>query len=72
MGLLSASCSSIPTRFTGDEDTERKVQAEVLLNAYSRDLERRRLSAGAQGLLISDQGTTFYLTSRDFLMLERR
>ncbi|KAF9569350.1 hypothetical protein CPC08DRAFT_784021 [Agrocybe pediades] len=37
-----------------DEDPERKVQAEVLLNAYSRDLERRRLAAGAQGLQISD------------------
>lgn len=28
------------------------MHAEVLLNAYSRELERRRLSAGAQGLLI--------------------
>ncbi|KAF5370028.1 hypothetical protein D9758_001168 [Tetrapyrgos nigripes] len=36
-----------------DEDLERKTQAEVLLNAYSRELERRRLAAGAQGLLIS-------------------
>ncbi|KIJ20142.1 hypothetical protein PAXINDRAFT_160774 [Paxillus involutus ATCC 200175] len=36
-----------------DEDAERKTQAEVLLNAYSRELERRRLSAGAQGLVIS-------------------
>ena len=40
----------------GDEDAERKIQAEVLLNTYSRDLERRRLAAGAQGLLISDRG----------------
>ncbi|TFK43397.1 hypothetical protein BDQ12DRAFT_695591 [Crucibulum laeve] len=38
----------------GDDDAERKIQAEVLLNAYSRELERRRLSAGAQGLLISE------------------
>ncbi|KAI0750930.1 hypothetical protein C8Q80DRAFT_1217832 [Daedaleopsis nitida] len=37
----------------GDEDNERKIQAEVLLNAYNRELERRRLAAGAQGLLIS-------------------
>ncbi|KAF9222106.1 FYVE-domain-containing protein [Gyrodon lividus] len=36
-----------------DEDAERKTHAEVLLNTYSRELERRRLSAGAQGLLIS-------------------
>ncbi|KAF9483942.1 FYVE-domain-containing protein, partial [Pholiota conissans] len=39
-----------------DDDADRKRQAEVLLNTYSRDLERRRLSAGAQGLLISDLG----------------
>lgn len=36
---------------TGDDDRERKIQAEVLLNTYSRALERRRLSASAQGLL---------------------
>lgn len=36
----------------GDEDHDRRMHAEVLLNAYSRELERRRLSAGAQGLLI--------------------
>jgi hypothetical protein len=43
---------------TGDDDAERKTQAEVLLNAYSRELERRRLDAGAQGLLSvgDDQG----------------
>ncbi|KAF8665715.1 hypothetical protein AX16_000165 [Volvariella volvacea WC 439] len=35
------------------EDGDRKTQAEVLLNAYSRELERRRLAAGAQGLLIT-------------------
>lgn len=35
---------------------ERKTQAEVLLNAYSRDLERRRLAAGARGLLLSETG----------------
>ncbi|KAG5637455.1 hypothetical protein H0H81_004472 [Sphagnurus paluster] len=37
-----------------DEDNDRKTQAEVLLNAYSRELERRRLAAGAQGLLLSE------------------
>lgn len=46
---------------TEDDDTERKTQAEVLLNTYSRDLERRRLSAGARGLLLSDTGNTFFL-----------
>ena len=39
-----------------DDDAERKTQAEVLLNAYNRELERRRLAAGAQGLLISGDG----------------
>ncbi|KAJ7591175.1 hypothetical protein C8J56DRAFT_1003730 [Mycena floridula] len=56
-----------------DSDTDRKTQAEVLLNAYSRELERRRLAAGAQGLLISRDahrpgsrasGSTDYFTSR--------
>ncbi|KAG1753914.1 uncharacterized protein EDB91DRAFT_1043176 [Suillus paluster] len=42
-----------------DDDTERKTQAEVLLNAYSRELERRRLAAGAQGLLISGADDDF-------------
>jgi len=41
---------------TEDDEIERKTQAEVLLNTYSRDLERRRLSAGARGLLLSDTG----------------
>ncbi|KAH9850711.1 hypothetical protein C2E23DRAFT_297085 [Lenzites betulinus] len=39
----------------GDEDPERRIQAEVLLNAYNRELDRRRLSAGSQGLLISGE-----------------
>ncbi|KAG2146703.1 FYVE-domain-containing protein, partial [Suillus clintonianus] len=38
-----------------DDDAERKTQAEVLLNAYSRELERRRLAAGNQRLLISGE-----------------
>lgn len=42
-----------------DDDPERKLQAEVLLKAYNRDLERRRLAAGAQGLLISDYDDGF-------------
>lgn len=45
----------------GDEDVDRKTQAEVLLNAYSRELERRRLVAGAQGLLISGDGKALVL-----------
>ena len=42
--------------YLGDNDSERKTQAEVLLNAYSRELERRRLAAGAQGLLLNTEG----------------
>ncbi len=48
--------------YIGDNDNERKTQAEVLLNAYSRELERRRLAAGAQGLLISGYGTYHLLS----------
>ena len=44
---------------TGDDDKERKIHAEVLLNAYSRELERCRLSAGAQGLLNSSSDDEF-------------
>lgn len=40
-------------KLTDDDNPERRTQAEVLLNTYSRDLERRRLAAGAQGLLVS-------------------
>jgi hypothetical protein len=42
--------------FAGDDDADRKIQAEVLLNAYGRQLERCRLSAGVEGLLISTTG----------------
>ena len=62
-GTLSAQSiySGLPGRLTDiaitdDEDAKRKTQAEVLLNVYSRELERRRLVAGAQGLLISGNG----------------
>lgn len=49
---------------TADDDAERKTQAEVLLNAYNRELERRRLAAGAQGLLISGDGVCHFRHSR--------
>lgn len=51
---------TILTIISGDDDGERRTQGEVLLNAYSRELERRRLSAGAQGLLISGEGDWVY------------
>ena len=58
------SAQDILTMFIADEDADRKVQAEVLLNVYSRDLERRRLAAGARGLLMSDSyGTSSVFTS---------
>jgi hypothetical protein len=44
--------------YLGDHDPERKTHAEVLLNAYSRELERRRQAAGAQGLLLNTEGTS--------------
>jgi hypothetical protein len=56
---LSAT-AMIETAYSGDDDPERKTQAEVLLNAFSRELERRRLAAGAQGLLLSTGGINLY------------
>jgi hypothetical protein len=38
----------------GDENDDRKTQAEVLLNVFNRELERRRLAAGAQGITLND------------------
>lgn len=46
--------------YPGDDDVERKTQAEVLLNAYSRELERRRLAARSQGLLFNTTGKCLY------------
>lgn len=43
-----------------DEDAERKLQAEVLLNAYSRELERRRSAATSSGLTIGTEGEAFH------------
>jgi hypothetical protein len=54
---------------SADEDVERKTQAEVLLNAYSRELERRRLTAGAQGLLISGNGGSRRIYSFNLITL---
>lgn len=43
------------TVMLGDEDQDRRTQAEVLLNAYSRELERKRLTAGAAGIHLSNE-----------------
>lgn len=53
----------------GDDDADRKVQAEVLLNAYHRELERRRLQAGIQGVIITDDGMLVLIPLSDLLML---
>ena len=61
LGTLISICSLsglIELAYSGDDDPERKTQAEVLSNAFSRELERRRLAAGAQGLLLSTGGTS--------------
>lgn len=78
-GMLGTCCIRPRSQFifisfisVGDEDAERKIQAEVLLNTYSRDLERRRLAAGAQGLLISDHGMALSSAVHTSLMGSRR
>lgn len=54
---------------SGDEDAERRRQAEVLLNTYSRELKRQRLAAGAQGLILTDQGPTLNFYFSDFSLI---
>jgi hypothetical protein len=54
----------------GDEDYERRTQGEVLLNAYNRELERRRLAAGARGVPLAGEGMSrsiFDLTFSDII-----
>ena len=48
----------------GDEDVDRRRQAEVLLNTYSRDLERKRLAAGAAGVSLNDGMISSFLDSK--------
>ncbi|KAI5826825.1 hypothetical protein K523DRAFT_340622 [Schizophyllum commune Tattone D] len=48
-----------------DDDPDRRTQAEVLLHAFSRDLERRRLTAGEQGLVLSGYDDDIDLESSD-------
>ncbi|KAF5393644.1 hypothetical protein D9757_000137 [Collybiopsis confluens] len=44
---------------SGDIDPERKTQAEVLLNAYNRELERQKASAEARGLVLTGEDVDF-------------
>ncbi|KAF9534176.1 hypothetical protein CPB83DRAFT_756370, partial [Crepidotus variabilis] len=60
---LERATSELRQGILRDDDIDRKIQAEVLLNAYSRELERRRLTASSQGLVITDQGD--YLEDED-------
>ncbi|KDQ20611.1 hypothetical protein BOTBODRAFT_100253, partial [Botryobasidium botryosum FD-172 SS1] len=53
---LERAVTELRAGILGDDDTDRRIQAEVLLNTYSRELERRRLAAGAQGLFSEDGG----------------
>jgi hypothetical protein len=55
--------------YLGDDDADRKTQADALLNTYSRDLERRRLAAGAAGLLIVSQGKSYLNNPNELLIL---
>lgn len=48
---LERAVNELRTGMLGDDDAERKTQAEVLLHTYSRELERTRLSASAEGIL---------------------
>ncbi|KAJ4482635.1 hypothetical protein C8R41DRAFT_896663 [Lentinula lateritia] len=41
---------------SGDTDTERKTQAQVLLHTYTRELERQKASAEAQGWVLTTPG----------------
>ncbi|KAJ8523510.1 hypothetical protein ONZ45_g35 [Pleurotus djamor] len=50
---LERATSELRQGILADDDADRKTQAEVLLHALNRDLERKRLAAGANGLLIS-------------------
>ncbi|KZT12820.1 FYVE-domain-containing protein, partial [Laetiporus sulphureus 93-53] len=50
---LERATTELSQGILNDQDSERKTQAEVLLNTYGRELNRRRLSAGAQGLFFS-------------------
>lgn len=39
-----------------DDDTDRKTQAEVLINTYNRELQRTRAAASAKGIYFASDG----------------
>ncbi|KAG8928147.1 hypothetical protein FRC02_007296 [Tulasnella sp. 418] len=55
---LERAVNELRTGMLGDDDQDRKRQAEVLLNTYNRELERARLSAGADRILNTTQPLT--------------
>ncbi|KAI0033769.1 FYVE zinc finger-domain-containing protein, partial [Vararia minispora EC-137] len=57
---LERATTELRQGLTGDDDAEHRTQAEVLLNAYNRELERRKAAATQQGLLLSSEGTSNY------------
>lgn len=44
-----------------DTAGDRRTRAEVLLNVYSRELERQRLQAGAMGLYSASMSGTIFI-----------
>ena len=47
----------IHCRELDDTDGDRRTHAEVLINTYNRELERMRMTASANGLFVTDEGT---------------
>lgn len=70
---LERAVLELRTGMLSDENHERKTQADVLLNVYNRELERRRLAAGAQGIVLRDEGELFiFLTQPRELTIQFR
>ncbi|KZS97901.1 hypothetical protein SISNIDRAFT_523239 [Sistotremastrum niveocremeum HHB9708] len=52
---LERAVTELQVGISDDHDVDRRTQAEVLLNVYSRELERRKIALGAQNHLSLDQ-----------------
>ncbi|KAG8804699.1 hypothetical protein FRC16_003589 [Serendipita sp. 398] len=53
IGRLERATIELRSGVLSDSDQDRKTQAEVLLNAYNRELERLRLSASTRGIYLA-------------------
>ncbi|KAF9520709.1 hypothetical protein BS47DRAFT_1286570, partial [Hydnum rufescens UP504] len=51
---LSRAVSELRLGILNDRDTDRRTHAEVLINTYNRELQRTRLTAGANGLFTTE------------------